>query len=157
MRVAFAALVAALFLFGCGPNNRNDKEDSTWTPLPPATSSLKGTSFGESFTAGYSYAVVDSGEKSINIVIGNGRMNRCFMISQETASVVISVPYAVGVYSDATPKTAATYDLNNGQSTPFSRYKVTVSKIAGDLINGSVELASATGSIAGAFAAKVCR
>jgi hypothetical protein len=121
----------------------------------PASTTVSGTAFGEKFTAGYAYAKRDPVDGTVFVMFGNGKTGGCDVTnSSETAYVGMNHPAKSGTYT-ATP--AEAYFSNSSlEPRAFSSFKIDVKAVTTASVQGSIEMVSPKGTIAGNFNAVVC-
>lgn len=142
--LAFASLISLSSFAAVSP-------DAT----KPASTTVAGTAFGEKFNAGYAYAKRDSAEGTVFVVFGNGKTGGCDVkSSNETAFVGMNHPAKAGTYA-GTPAQAY-FTTSNLEPRSFSSFKIEVKDVTANAVQGTIEMISPKGTIAGEFNAAIC-
>lgn len=144
----FAVRVLALVIFAVSARA------ATESPAPASTS-VAGTAFGETFKAGYTYAKRDPSDGTVFVFFGNGKTGGCDVTSgNETAFVGMNHPARKGTYS-STPAEAY-FSTSSLEPRAFDSFKIDVKEVTEKTVKGSLEMVSPKGTIAGDFNAAIC-
>ncbi|MES2963358.1 MAG: hypothetical protein V4760_05675, partial [Bdellovibrionota bacterium] len=120
-----------------GADAANSPDDS----VTPASTTVAGTAFGETFKAGYAYAKRDPNDGTIFVMFGNGKTGGCEVTSSnETAYVGMNHPAKAGTYS-ASPSEAY-FSTSSLEPRAFQSFKIDVKNVTASTVQGSLEMVS---------------
>ncbi|MEK7356697.1 MAG: hypothetical protein AAB250_09620 [Bdellovibrionota bacterium] len=149
-RVGFIVAVVILAMSAAAAPNKAPLDNPT-----PASTSVAGTAFGETFKAGYAYAKRDIAENTVFVFFGNGKTGGCEVTStNETAFVGMNHPALKGTYT-ATPAEAY-FSTASLEPRAFTSFKINVDDVTDKTVKGAIEMTSPKGKIAGDFNAQIC-